>query len=691
MTNSLTTHLSQSVSNSDSAATVCAEEAVAESGTTARLGDELFRHLPADRRSSAASISLAEAAYKITGDRLDCLFQACAALAASQEAFFLTTFATLLARLAGQEVVTLRNSGGDPTPLVLTFDPETSFRAMLWAAQNAQAPTSDQPCAAEFVFASSRVSFAGLPSHCLRMAVHATEGETHIRLASTTGLWDQTVLCLWLRYFDCLLAAAAAAPDVPWKTLPLLDESDAQEFYLAFNHTAVAYPADVCVHELVLRRIEQVPDALAIASESQRFTYRQLHEYSDAIARHLRSLGAGPGRPVAVCIERSAELPVALLAVLKAGSCYVPLVPQESRQRLVTILDECRPVALIVDRSFSQLQGDNTIPHVYLDDIPPSSAALDYRAGGLTPDHHAYMIYTSGTTGKPKGVMIPHRALANFLHAAMCEPGFTALDRLLAVSPISFDIATMEVFLPLAAGGTLVVGDRFIAADPLRLAATIKRLDITVQQASISADGLYSLQFSTAVSSLASGLSAVGQAIARKTFTAIPGEIYQASFQVSIALSGFSGATYTAAADMTVILQMSDGSTVNIAPSVSNTFSAATSGFVSVSQQFTIPTPSGNLTIVSAQAMLSLTIHNSGTAALALSASGGNSISVCFDSVGLALVQAAPRYSIYGRMVGSSSLPFPVRFAASKLPEFSDLGFGDATKLYGTSFALEEV
>ncbi len=120
---------------------------------------------------------------------------------------------------------------------------------------------------------------------------------------------------------------------------------------------------------------------------------------------------------------------------------------------------------------------------MYLDDIPQSSTVLDYRASGLTPDHHAYIIYTSGTTGKPKGVMIPHRALTNLLYSAMHEPGFTSFDRLLAVSPISFDIATMEMFLPLVAGGTLVVGDRFIAADPLRLAATIKRLDITVQQA----------------------------------------------------------------------------------------------------------------------------------------------------------------------------------------------------------------
>jgi amino acid adenylation domain-containing protein len=379
--------------------------------------------------------------------------------------------------------VTLRNSNGDPTILALAFDPEASFRGLLSATQNARASALDQPCAVEFVVASSPVSFADVPDHGLRMAVLLTDSETHVRLASTTGLWDQTVLRLWLRYFDHLLAEAAAAPDAPWKTLPLLDAMEAQEFYLALNDTAAAYPADVCVHELVLQRVEQTPDALAIASESQRFTYRQLHERSDAIARHLQALGAGPDRPVAVCMERSAELPVALLAVLKAGSCYVPLDPHESRQRLVTILEECRPAALIVDTSFSALRGGDTIPLVYLDDISVSSLVLDYRASGLTPDHLAYIIYTSGTTGKPKGVMIPHRALANLLHAMMREPGFTSFDRMLGVTPISFDIATMEMFLPLVAGGTLVVADRLISADPLRLAAMLERFEITVLQA----------------------------------------------------------------------------------------------------------------------------------------------------------------------------------------------------------------
>jgi amino acid adenylation domain-containing protein len=479
MTNLLRTRLSRALGNSDSSAAVCAGEAVVEGSAAARQGDELLRHLPSDRRSSATFVSLAEATCKITGDRMDHLFQSCAALAVGRDTFFLTAFATLLARLAGQEAVILRNCSADPAILSFAFDAEASFRELLCPTQNVHVSASDQPCAVDFVLASSRVSFADIPDHGLRMAVHLADSEVNVRLASTTGLWDQTVLRLWLRYFDHLLAAAAAAPDISWKTLPFID---AQEFYRAFNDTAAAYPADACVHELVMRWAEQTPDALAIASESQSFTYRQLHERSDAIARQLQGCGAGPGRPVAVCMERTAELPVALLAVLKAGSCYVPLDPHDSRQRLVTILEECQPAALIADRSFSARSGD-TIPLVYIDDIPESSVVLDYRAGGLTPDHLAYIIYTSGTTGTPKGVMIPHRALANFLHAAMREPGFTALDRLLAVSPISFDIATMEMFLPLAAGGTLVVGDRFIAADPLRLAATIKQFDITYQQA----------------------------------------------------------------------------------------------------------------------------------------------------------------------------------------------------------------
>jgi amino acid adenylation domain-containing protein len=451
----------------------------------ARPGDDLHRCLPKERESSAGPGPLVVASHKIVSARMDRLSEVSASVGTDCDVFFMITFATLLARLTGQEVVKLRNIPGDPNILTVKFDSEVSFRSLL-TATFCQSLSPDQPCAVEYVFGAEEFSGAGFPRDVLRMAVHvldSRQAEYQIRLISSTGLWDRPLLQLWLRYFDRLLAAVAGSPDVLWKTLPLLDPNEAHEFYLAFNRTAEHYPDSTCVHQLVIRQAERTPNAIAVVSESQSLTYRQLHDRSNAIAHRLRSLGAGPDRPVAISLERSAQLPVALLGILKSGSCYVPLDQQDSPHRLTTILEECRPAALISDRSFPLLAGADAIPVIYLDDEPDSSPDSEYRASGVMPDHLAYIIYTSGTTGKPKGVMIPHRALANLLNSMMRAPGFTAADRMLAVSPISFDIATLDMFLPLVSGGILVVADRFVAADPSRLAALLNGFDITVLQA----------------------------------------------------------------------------------------------------------------------------------------------------------------------------------------------------------------
>ena len=279
---------------------------------------------------------------------MDRLSRVSAFLGTGCDAFFMVAFATLLARLAGQEVVRLRNIRGDPNILTFKFDPEVSFRSLLTATRS-QSLSPDQPCAVEYVFGAGEFSDADFPRDALRMAVQVLDNdgqaECQVRLASSTGLWGRPILQLWLRYFDRLLAAVAAAPDLPWKTLPLLDPTEAQEFYLAFNRTAEAYPDNICVHELVIRQAERTPDAMAVVSELQCLTYRQLHERSNAIARRLQALGAGPDRPVAISLERTAQLPVALLGILKSGSCYVPLDQQDSPQRLKSILEECRPAA----------------------------------------------------------------------------------------------------------------------------------------------------------------------------------------------------------------------------------------------------------------------------------------------------------------------------------------------------------
>ena len=486
MTDPHSTRLSSALVVSDDCGAVCAEGPGAVGVIQTRPGDELLGRLPVDRGShSLVPLSTSEATFRIDPKLLTRISEVAAALGVGLDEFFLTAFVVVLARLAGQESATLRNLAGDPAVLTLHFAPEDSFRSLLAAIPNAHLST-DQSCAIEFLSTSSEFSSSGHPERGLRLTVMVSDGKNQVHLSSTTGLWSQSALQLWLRYFEYLLTAAVAAPDTPWKTLPLLEPRDSLEFYRACNKTATAHPSHLCVQQLVKRQVERTPDAVAIVSESRQISYRELDERSDIIARQLIALGASRHRPVAVCLERAAELPIALLSVLKSGSCYVPLDPQDARQRLTTIVGECQPVAMIVDQFFAAPAGTESTPLVYLDCIPEFSSGVDYGAAVVEPDQLAYIIYTSGTTGKPKGVMISHGALSSLLQSIMRKPGFSSSDRMLAVAPISFDIATMDMFLPLVAGGTLVVADRYLAADPSRLAAMLEKFAITVLQATPS-------------------------------------------------------------------------------------------------------------------------------------------------------------------------------------------------------------
>ena len=233
--------------------------------TRARLGDDLLRCLPTDRDSSAEPTPLAVATLKVAGPRMDHLARISASQRADCEAVFMCAFAMLLARLSGQEVVRLRNIQGDPNILTFKFSPEESFRSQLTAILS-QNPLQDQPCAVEYGVGAGEFLPADLPCDALRMAVQVLDchgqAESQIRLISSSGLWRQPILRLWLRYFDCLLAAVASAPDAPWETLSLLDPTEAQKFYETFNHTAKASPDNLCVHELVMRQVERTPDAI---------------------------------------------------------------------------------------------------------------------------------------------------------------------------------------------------------------------------------------------------------------------------------------------------------------------------------------------------------------------------------------------------------------------------------------------
>ncbi len=227
---------------------------------------------------------------------------------------------------------------------------------------------------------------------------------------------------------------------------------------------------------------------MALLHEGEALTYAELDSQANRLARHLRTHGVGPDRLVGIYLERSAAMVVGLLAVLKAGGAYVPLDPMYPAERLAHMLEDAAPCAVLTQEKLRVNLPPCSAPVIAVDSLSAEIAAqdaarLDSAATGLTPRHLAYVIYTSGSTGRPKGVMIEHAAVVNFLRAMRKQPGIDTADRLLAVTTITFDIAALEIFLPLIAGATVVLASARAASDADALARLLENHDITVMQA----------------------------------------------------------------------------------------------------------------------------------------------------------------------------------------------------------------
>ncbi|MFZ0548018.1 MAG: amino acid adenylation domain-containing protein, partial [Candidatus Promineifilaceae bacterium] len=239
-------------------------------------------------------------------------------------------------------------------------------------------------------------------------------------------------------------------------------------------------------------QVVRTPLAPAVADAVQTYNYETLNERANRLAHYLKGLGVGPDKLVGVALERSSEMVAVLLAVHKAGGAYIPLDPAFPESRLAMMLDDAQPAvlltesALLDDGSLSWLSArEGQMKVVSLDGDWVEIEQQPTENPGVTADPNAlaYIIYTSGSTGKPKGVQIPHRALVNFLTTMARRPGLTAEDTLLAVTTLSFDIAGLELFLPLMVGAEIVIADRETAADADRLQRMMKRHNVTVMQA----------------------------------------------------------------------------------------------------------------------------------------------------------------------------------------------------------------
>jgi surfactin family lipopeptide synthetase A len=298
------------------------------------------------------------------------------------------------------------------------------------------------------------------------------------------GAFDEQTPARMLGHLETLIRAGLAAPDEPISSLPLLTEREQQQLLEEWNATASPYPAR-CVHELIADQAASSPEQVAIEYDAVQLTYSELAARADLLAGHLRSLGVGPRVLVGICCDRSVEMVVGLLGVLGAGGAYVPVDPGYPLERQAFILEDAEVAVLLTHEHLLGNLPATGATIVCLDrDWPEVATGLaDPLPGPSDPERLAYVIYTSGSTGKPKGVQVPHRALVNFLTAMRDKPGFGADDVLLGVTTLSFDIAGLELYLPLLCGGRLVVASAEAVADPRALASLIEQHEVTVMQA----------------------------------------------------------------------------------------------------------------------------------------------------------------------------------------------------------------
>lgn len=233
--------------------------------------------------------------------------------------------------------------------------------------------------------------------------------------------------------------------------------------------------------DLIASQVKLAPGNLAVVSGEATLDYAALDRRSNALASVLRSQGVVPGDRLAVLIERDLNLPVALLAIWKVGAAYVPLDRSNPMERLKLILDDQDPIRVLVSPGLTHCLPA-TVPKILVEN-PPLADIPGFHLYQTSPADTAYIIYTSGSTGRPKGVTISHGALANFLQSMAETPGFSAADRLMAVTTISFDISVLELFLPLITGGCVEVLSTATARDGTALLAALTKCPPTVMQA----------------------------------------------------------------------------------------------------------------------------------------------------------------------------------------------------------------
>ncbi|MFC5743622.1 non-ribosomal peptide synthetase [Dyella tabacisoli] len=298
------------------------------------------------------------------------------------------------------------------------------------------------------------------------LLVHAFEGPEHVRLVFeyATDLFEAATIDRWMGYFERVLTLVAS--DTPCKVseVSLLSAQELHSQLVDWNATATPYRSERRIHELIAEQARRTPMAVAVVDSETELTFAQLEHRANQLGKHLQDLGAGPEVIVGLFLPRSAQMVVALLAILKAGSVCLPLDDQLPPDRLAYLLQNSAAQAIITEAALRVLlPAELESRMVYVDEVLGHASAGKYPAAApnakVGPENLAYMIYTSGSTGEPKGVLVSHRGVCNLVEAHCRAFDIQPEDRFLQFTRLSFDVSLQEILVSLSSGATLHILD----------------------------------------------------------------------------------------------------------------------------------------------------------------------------------------------------------------------------------------
>src|SRR5215831_7855601 len=288
----------------------------------------------------------------------------------------------------------------------------------------------------------------------LTLSLHEESKQIVSEVEYATALFKPATIERYLGYFRNLLEAMVADDSQKVDRLPMLPQEEWQQLLYGWNDTAAEFPVGKCVHQLFEEQAARTPHAVAVVFEGEELSYAQLNTRANRLAHYLRKVGVGTGK-VALLLERSIDIVVAEIAVLKCGAAYVPVDPAYSEERKAFLISDCQARAVLVYEE-TALPGGLSAARVDLDsEILDEEVTTDFDTP-LDGEALAYVIYTSKSTGQPKGVMVPHRAITRLVWNTNYAQ-FTKEDRVAFAANPAFDASTLEVWAPLLNGGCIVI------------------------------------------------------------------------------------------------------------------------------------------------------------------------------------------------------------------------------------------